>query len=372
MKICEREITLPFLLDTGLRETNVGYEIEYDVRSAKEFFYDITQISKDYLRAGFSFKVDRLKRLYLENFQSLLNEFDAEAIAKHRFYENLLMDFGVSIETLKLGNFNKHDYEDENTESENSYSKGDDGHASQTTNLQSRDVQNQEVYGGIDGQSGYVDSRCETDGLADVAIVSEADHHFHLWEECVIDNIEYIITGLSRDYIRCEYAEKELSKRMKYVEVQEDKEFAEMSLEDLEKEIEENKELPFYTNDFKADFIKWLVYTLENIEDKLYREFDLYSIPFARENQAYNIFLNKKEYMEYLEYEMRIGKNDDDTDKFVKVTVFFSYRSDGYRDISIENRIEDIFIEDTKSNEVIRVDKLEYDCFYNAVCEIYA
>ena len=33
--------------------------------------------------------------------------------------QNLLMDFGVSIETLKLGNFNKYEYEDENNKISN-------------------------------------------------------------------------------------------------------------------------------------------------------------------------------------------------------------------------------------------------------------
>jgi hypothetical protein len=116
------------------------------------------------------------------------------------------------------------------------------------------------------------------------------------------------------------------------------------------------------------DFINRIITNLNSIEKELYQEFNTNINNLSkRENQNYTVYLNENEYSECLEYEMVIGKNDDETDKKIKVTVYYSYRSDGYLSIWKENRIDNIFIENINSGKIIKVSNLEYESFYRAV-----
>ena len=232
--------------------------------------------------------------------------------------------------------------------------------------MQGRNEQNQGISRGTN-QSRRSYSENKRDGLADIAIVSDADHHFHLWEDCVIDEPEYITTALSRDYIRCEQANKELSKQLEWLETDEEGLFTEVSFEDFEKEMQAREDIAG-TNCFKLDFINRIITNLNSIEKELYQEFNTNINNLSkRENQNYTVYLNENEYSECLEYEMVIGKNDDETDKKIKVTVYYSYRSDGYLSIWKENRIDNIFIENINSGKIIKVSNLEYESFYRAV-----
>ena len=323
MEIVTRKIKQPVLLHNYMREENVRLQIEDDIATANKFYHDLVKLHKDYMRAGFNFNINKLKQLYKDscNYDVL----EAETIVKRHFYESLLLD--LDIDTNQLNN-EKY----ENIESEQFYNKENYGIKIETTPLQGRNEQNQELSRGTN-QSGRSYSSNERDGLADIAIVSDADYHFHLWEDCVIDEPEYITTALSRDYIRCEQANKELSKQLEWLETDSEGLFTEVSFEDFEKEMQAREDIAG-TNCFKLDFINRIITNLNSIEKELYQEFNTNINNLSkRENQNYTVYLNENEYSECLEYEMVIGKNDDETDKKMKVTVFFSYRSDGYLSI---------------------------------------
>ena len=67
---------------------------------------------------------------------------------------------------------------------------------------------------------------------------------------------------------------------------------------------------------------------------------------------------------------MLVGKNADLSDNVVKVTIYFSYRSGGGYEICLENRIDEIYIEDAKlpySKPTIHVKDLDYIHFYEAI-----
>lgn len=357
MEIATRKIKQPVLLHNYMREENVRLQIEEDIATANEFYHDLVKLHKDYMRAGFNFNINKLKQLYKDscNYDVL----EAETIVKRHFYESLLLD--LDIDTNQLNN-EKY----ENTESEHFYNKENYGIKTETTSLQGRNEQNQGISRGTN-QSRRSYSENKRDGLADIAIVSDADHHFHLWEDCVIDEPEYITTALSRDYIRCEQANKELSKQLEWLETDEEGLFTEVSFEDFEKEMQAREDIAG-ANCFKLDFINRIITNLNSIEKELYQEFNTNINNLSkRENQNYTVYLNENEYSECLEYEMVIGKNDDETDKKIKVTVYYSYRSDGYLSIWKENRIDNIFIENINLGKIIKVSNLEYESFYRAV-----
>lgn len=357
MEIVTRKIKQPVLLHNYMREENVRLQIEDDIATANKFYHDLVKLHKDYMRAGFNFNINKLKQLYKDscNYDVL----EAETIVKRHFYESLLIDLDINTNQLNNDNY-------ENIESEQFYNKENYGIKTETTSLQGRNEQNQGISRGTN-QSGRSYSSNERDGLADIAIVSDADHHFHLWEDCVINEPEYITTALSRDYIRCEQANKELSKQLEWLETDAEGLFTEVSFEDFEKEMQAREDIAG-TNCFKLDFINRIITNLNSIEKELYQEFnsDDNNLPKS-ENKDYTVYLNENEASEYLEYEMVIGKNNDETDKKIKVTVYYSYRSDGYLSIWIENRIDDIFIENINSGKIIKVSKLEYESFYDAV-----
>ena len=357
MEIVTRKIKQPVLLHNYMREENVRLQIEDDIATANKFYHDLVKLHKDYMRAGFNFNINKLKQLYKDscNYDVL----EAETIVKRHFYESLLIDLDINTNQLNNDNY-------ENIESEQFYNKENYGIKIETTPLQGRNEQNQELSRGTN-QSGRSYSSNERDGLADIAIVSDADYHFHLWEDCVIDEPEYITTALSRDYIRCEQANKELSKQLEWLETDSEGLFTEVSFEDFEKEMQAREDIAG-ANCFKLDFINRIITNLNSIEKELYQEFnsDDNNLPKS-ENKDYTAYLNENEASEYLEYEMVIGKNNDETDKKMKVTVLFSYRSDGYLSIWIENRIDNIFIENIHSGKTIEVSKLEYESFYDAV-----
>lgn len=347
---------LPFFLHDYMREQQVKEKIKEAVNTSIAGFYDLKDIYNDYVRAGFDFNIDKLKRLYIESF----NDIDPETIVKRYFYEALLKELNIDTKNLILN-----EYGIKNTKSGNSNSAENNATTQQAATLSGGNEQNNRISGRNSIQSRSGDSSSEGDGLANIALVSQADIHFDLWFDGKIDDVDYVVTGLSRDYIRSEYAANELAKQIDFLQTSKDTLFTEMTYQDLERSMEEKDKVG--GNSFKTDFIELLIDKLTRIQYILYDDYDNKS---TRAASVPTLYLNDEECLEYLEYEMFVGKNADLSDNVVKVTIYFSYRSGGGYEICLENRIEAIYIEDAKlphSKPTIHVKDLDYNHFYEAI-----